>query len=84
LKSTRSADVAGLAPPAAPRLLWRLEAAVAPMTSPFVSGAAPPSAASLRVIATFGSLGVAGDGKQENPFLRWDRLGGERDELKLV
>jgi hypothetical protein len=70
--------------------------AVVPMASPFISGAVPPSAARLQVIAAFGSLGslamaiaeivslgVAGDGRQENPFLRWDRLGG-RDEVKLV
>jgi hypothetical protein len=90
LKSTRSADAAGLAPPAAPRLLWRPAAAVARTTSPFVSGAVPPTTASLWVIAAFGSLGVAGDGgsrdwklgvtgdgRQENALLRWDRLGGE-------
>jgi hypothetical protein len=96
LKSTRSADAAGLAPPAAPRLLWRPAAAVARTASPFVSGAAPPSAASLRVIAAFGSLRVAGDGgsrdcklggrrqwQAKKPLLRWDRLGG-RDETKLI
>jgi hypothetical protein len=34
-------------------------------------------------VAEIASLGVAGDGRQENPFLRWDKLGG-RDEVKLV
>jgi hypothetical protein len=34
-------------------------------------------------VAEIASLGVAGDGRQENPLLRWDRLGG-RDESKLV
>jgi hypothetical protein len=85
----RSADAVGLAPLAAPRILWRPAAVVTRTTSSFVSGAAPPSAASLRVIAAFGSLGslamavaeiaslgVAGDGRQENPLLRWDKLGG--------
>jgi hypothetical protein len=60
------------------------------MASPFISVAAPPFAALLRVIAAFrsmgslamavaeiASLGVAGDGRQETPLLRWDRLGGE-------
>jgi hypothetical protein len=27
-------------------------------------------------VAEIASLGVAGDGRQENPLLRWDRLGG--------
>jgi hypothetical protein len=85
----RSADAAGLALPAAPKLLWRPVVAVVPTASPFISGAVPPSAAWLQVIAAFGSLGslamaiaeivslgVAGDGRQENPLLRWDRLGG--------
>jgi hypothetical protein len=73
LKSTRSADVAWLAPPAAPRLLWRLAAAVARTASPFILGAAPPSATTLRVIASFGSLGVAGDGGSQDC-----KLGGRR------
>jgi hypothetical protein len=73
LKSTRSADEAGLAPPAAPKLLWRPAAAVAHTTSPFVSGATPPFAASLQVIAAFGSLGVAGDGGSRDC-----KLGGHR------
>jgi hypothetical protein len=73
LKSTRSADAAGLAPPATHRLLWRPAAAVARTASPFVSGAAPPTAASLRVITTFRSLGVAGDGGSRDC-----KLGGRR------
>jgi hypothetical protein len=73
LKSTRSADTAGLAPPVAPWLLWRPAAAVARTASPFVSGVAPPSAASLRVIAAFGSLGVTGDGGSRDC-----QLGGHR------
>jgi hypothetical protein len=66
LKSTCSSDAAGLAPPTAPWLLWRLAMAVSRTASPFVSGAAPPSTASLRVIAAFGSLGVAGDGGSQD------------------
>jgi hypothetical protein len=62
MKSVHSADAAALAPPTAPRVLWRPAAAVAPTASPFVSGAVPPFTALLRVIAAFGSLGVAGDG----------------------
>jgi hypothetical protein len=97
LKSTRSADAVGLAPPTASRLLWRPAVAVAPTASPFVSGAAPPSAASLRVIAAFRSLGVAGDGgcrdcklgvagdgRQENPLPSMGQVRGGRDEAKLV
>jgi hypothetical protein len=73
LKSTRSADAVGLAPPAAPRLMWRPAAAVARTASPFVLGAALPSAASLRVIANFVSLEVAGDGGSRDCKLggRW-------------
>jgi hypothetical protein len=35
-------------------------------------------------VAEIASLGVAGDGRQENPLLRWDRLEGGRDESKVV
>jgi hypothetical protein len=97
LKSARSTDAAGLAPPVAPKLMWRPAAAVSPTASPFVSGAAPPSAASLQVIAAFGSLGVAGDGGSRDCKLggrrRWQarkpppsmgQFGGGRDESKLV
>jgi hypothetical protein len=34
-------------------------------------------------VAEIASLGVTGNGRQENPLLRWDRLGGG-DESKLV
>jgi hypothetical protein len=43
-------------------------------------GSSPPSEAwgSLAmVVAETASLGVAGNGRQENPLLRWDRLGGK-------
>jgi hypothetical protein len=89
MKSAHSADAAALAPPTAPRLLWRPVAAVAPTASPFVSGAAPPFTAcfgssppskawgslAMAVAEAMGSLGVAGDGWQENPLPSWDRLG---------
>jgi hypothetical protein len=48
---TLSADAAGIAPPASPRLLWRPAAAVASTASPFVCGAPSSPDASLRVIA---------------------------------
>jgi hypothetical protein len=81
----------------APKLLWRPVAAVAPTASPFVSEAAPPSAASLWVITAFESLGVAGDACSRDWKLggrrRWQarkpppsmgQVGGGRDEVKLV
>jgi hypothetical protein len=96
LKSTRSADEAGLALPAAPKLLWRPATAVAHTTSPSFQGrrllplprfrSSPPSEAwgSLTMaVAEIASLGVTGNGRQENPLLRWDGLGG-RDESKLI
>jgi hypothetical protein len=89
LKSTRSVDAAGLAPPTSARLLWRPAAAVACTTSPSFQGrrrlplphfgSSPPSEAweSLAmVVAEIGSLGIIGDGRQKNSLLRWDRLGG--------
>jgi hypothetical protein len=50
-KATLSADAAGIAPPASPRLLWSPAAAVASTASPFICGAPPSPDASLRVIA---------------------------------
>jgi hypothetical protein len=34
-------------------------------------------------VVEIASLGVASDGRQENPLLQWDRLGVGRDESKL-
>jgi hypothetical protein len=67
---------------------------VARTASPFVSEAALPTAASLRVITTFRSLGVAGDGGSRDcklgvvgdgrqvPHPSMGQVGG-RDESKL-
>jgi hypothetical protein len=96
-EATLSADAAGIAPPASPRLLWRPAAAVASTTSPFICGALPSPDASLQVIAAVwrslamvvaeiasfgGSPAMAAGKKTPSPSMRqWE---GGREEAKLV
>jgi hypothetical protein len=96
-KATLSADAAGIAPPASPRLLWRPAAAVASTASPSFVGRRRHLMCHFGSSALFGgrlrwrlprlqASRVAGNGgRQENPFSFDKTVGGwGRDEAKLV